>query len=140
MYAHPLPEHLCGIVVHGIDIVEIGDFQRMLQTPLREQLAMTFTERELKECEQNERSAERLAGRFATKEAVLKALGLGFGDGVAFTDVETINEVTGAPRVLVHRLVAVRAKEYSVDEWFVSTSHSSSIAIASVIGARRLPK
>lgn len=125
-----------NVVVHGIDIVEIDDFRRMLQPELKTQLTKTFTEGELKECDANARTAERLAGRFATKEAVLKALGLGFGDGVAFLDIETVNQVSGAPRVLLRRLVAQRARELGVDDWLVSTSHTSSMAMASVLGTR----
>jgi holo-[acyl-carrier protein] synthase len=127
-----------ALVVHGVDIVEIDDFRRMLQPELKMQLSMIFTEGELKECESNERVAERLAGRFATKEAVLKALRLGFGDGVAFLDVETVNEEGGAPKLSVHRLVAQRARDLGVDEWLVSTSHTSSFAVASIIGTKRL--
>lgn len=126
------------LVVHGVDIVDIDDLRKMLQPELKVQLCRIFTEGELKECESNERAAERLAGRLATKEAVLKALGLGFGDGIAFLDVETANEESGAPKVSVHRLVAQRARDLGVDEWLVSTSHASSFAIGSVIGTKRL--
>lgn len=66
-------------------------------------------------------TAQRPAGRFATKEAVLKALGLAFGDGVALLDVETI---TGAHAVVTHRKVSERAFQLGVQSWLVSTSHT----------------
>jgi holo-[acyl-carrier protein] synthase len=103
---------------------------------MKPHLKMKFTEQELEESGDNERTAERLAGRFATKEAVLKALGLPFGDGVGFVDVETLNGPTGAPSVVTHRHVAKRAAELGVDAWLVSTSHTSTVAVASVIGVR----
>jgi holo-[acyl-carrier protein] synthase len=76
---------------------------------------------------------EKLASRFAIKEAVLKALGTGWGDGIAFTDVEVVSQRTGAPSVVLHcRLVAI-ANEQGIAHWLVSAGHTCAIAMASVI-------
>ena len=123
-------------VVHGVDLVDVAEFSRLLQPALRAQLSRIFTETELEECGDNERTSERLAGRFATKEAVLKALGLGFGDGVSFLDVETANDALGAPSVVTKGIVSERATASGINSWLLSTSHTSSIAMASVIGVR----
>src|SRR5574343_80123 len=96
-----LPSFL--VVTHGIDVVDVQDSARMLNPVMKPHLGTTFTAQELEECADNERTAQRLAGRFAVKEAVLKALGLPFGDGVAFLDVETITGEAGAPAVVTHR-------------------------------------
>lgn len=123
-------------VAHGVDLVDVADFARLLQPALRAQLSRMFTKGELEECGDNERTPERLAGRFATKEAVLKAIGLGFGDGVSFLDVETTNDALGAPSVVTKGIVLERATANGISSWLLSTSHTSSIAIASVIGVR----
>jgi len=125
------------VVVQGIDIVDVQDYAQMLSSSVKPHLKMIFTAHELEECGDNERTAERLAGRFATKEAVLKALGLPYGDGIAFLDVETVVAANGAPTVVTHRKVGERASLLGVQSWLVSTSHSSKVAIASVIGVRR---
>ena len=125
------------VVTHGIDVVDVQDYARLLSPATKPHLKTTFTAQELEECEDNERTAQRLAGRFAVKEAVLKALGLPFGDGVAFVDIETVTTETGAPSVVTHRKVSERALELGVQGWLVSTSHTSAVAVASVIGVRR---
>lgn len=134
-----MPKQTASVVVsHGLDVVDVQQYAKLLVPALRGQLKMTFTAQEIEECGDNERTAERLAGRLATKEAVLKALGLPFGDGVGFVDVETLTSTNGAPSIVTHRLVAQRAVELGIEGWLLSTSHTSALAISSVIGIRRL--
>ena len=64
----------------------------------------------------------------------MKALGLGFGDGIGFPDIETVNLDSGAPTLVLHNRVADIAKQAGVDRWLVSTSHTDKVAFASVIG------
>lgn len=124
------------VVAHGIDAVDVRDYSLMLNPSMKPHLGMKFTEQELQECGDNERTAERLAGRFATKEAVLKALGLPYGDGVGFVDVETVTSDAGAPIIITYNKVRARAAALGIEVWLVSTSHTSTIAFASVIGIR----
>lgn len=123
-----------NVVAHGVDLVELEDMRRLVETPLDSQLRRTFTQGELDTCGEGRLRLERLAGRLATKEAVMKALRLGFGDGVGFPDIETVNLDSGAPTVVLHNRVAQAAKEAGVDRWLVSTSHTDKLAFASVIG------
>jgi holo-[acyl-carrier protein] synthase len=67
------------------------------------------------------------------KEAVMKALGVGWGNGIAFTDVEVITIESGAPTVKLKRKLATLEQERGIAGWFVSVSHTSAIAVASVI-------
>ena len=122
------------VVAHGVDVVDIDDMRRLVETPLSSQLHRTFTQGELDTCGEGRLRLERLAGRLATKEAVMKALGLGFGDGVGFPDIETVNLDSGAPTIVLHNRVADIAKQAGVDRWLVSTSHTDKVAFASVIG------
>lgn len=72
--------------------------------------------------------------RFAAKEAVLKALGTGLRDGLAWTDIEVIRDGLGAPGLALHNRAAERAAALSVVSWSISLSHTSRFAVASVIG------
>ena len=123
-----------NVVAHGVDLVDIEDMRRLVETPLSSQLSRTFTQGELDSCGEGQLRLERLAGRFATKEAVMKALGLGFGDGVGFPDIETVNLDSGAPTVVLHNKIAKLAAKAGVQRWLVSTSHTGKVALASVIG------
>jgi holo-[acyl-carrier protein] synthase len=120
-------------VAHGIDHVDIADFSRLLIPPLNEHLERYFTTAELIEAGKGGSRAEKLASRFAIKEAVLKALGTGWGRGIAFTDVEVTCQPSGAPAIALHRQLKVISENHRITKWLVSASHSSSIAIASVI-------
>jgi holo-[acyl-carrier protein] synthase len=123
-----------NVVAHGVDLVDIEDMRRLVETPLSSQLHRTFTQGELHASGEGRLRLERLAGRLATKEAVMKALGLGFGDGVGFLDIETVNLDSGAPTIVLHNRVAEIATQVGVDRWLVSTSHTDKVAFASVIG------
>ncbi len=76
---------------------------------------------------------ERLAGRFAAKEAVAKAMGVGAGDGFGWTDIEITTADSGAPDVVLHAGAAERANALGITGWLVSTSHTDAYAVASAI-------
>lgn len=124
-------------MVHGIDVVDLDDFSRLLSPQMESELHRLFTPGELDAVGNGGLRAERLAGRFAVKEAVMKALSSGFGDGVAFLDIETVNEVNGAPRVRLHGRMQAEAERLLVTDWLVSTSHAGRVVFASVIGVQR---
>src|SRR4051812_12469304 len=84
-----------NVIGHGIDLVEVAEIQRWIEDPRDPLLPRCFVQSELDELGARADRIERLAGRFAAKEAVLKALGTGFGAGVAFTDV-IIHRAPGA--------------------------------------------
>lgn len=121
------------IVGHGIDLVAVDEVKKWLEHPKNPFGPRCFTPSELASLGEGPNRAERLAGRFATKEAVLKALGIGFGNGVAFTDVETISVEHGPPQIVLHGGAAAAAAKCGVAAWFVSVSHEKGMAIASVI-------
>jgi holo-[acyl-carrier protein] synthase len=104
-----------------------------LNEPARSFLDRYFTKVELAAAGDGATQTQRLAGRFAVKEAVMKALGMGWGHGVSFTDVEVITLETGAPTVYLRRKLASLEQERAIVQWFVSVSHTSTVAVASVI-------
>ena len=122
-----------NVMAHGVDIVDIMEFSRFVDKQAIDYLNRYFTTEELDAANEGGNRAERLASRFAVKEAVLKALGTGWGDGIAFTDVEVICLRSGAPTIVLHRRLVTIARERGIAHWLVSISHAGGIAMASVI-------
>ncbi len=123
-----------SIIGHGIDIVEVEHFRRLCKTPSGARtLGRYFTPAELALVGSGPKRAERLAGRFAAKEAVLKALGTGFTQGISFTDVDIGILPSGAPIVVLHARAAEVAVERAITTWLVTISHTTAFAAASAI-------
>ncbi len=122
-----------NVVAHGVDVVDMADFSRLMNEQAGGFLDRYFTLGELATANEGGNRIERLASRFAIKEAVLKALGTGWGDGIAFTDVEVVSQRTGAPTVVLHRRLVTIANEQGIVRWLVSASHTTAVAMASVI-------
>lgn len=121
------------IIAHGIDMVDIESTRRLLADPTGQFLARCFTIQEQQSAGDGLDQPDRLSGRFAVKEAAMKALGTGFGEGVGFLDVEIVSLPSGAPTVILHGKAKLRAEAMGIDRWLVSTSHEGNMAIASVI-------
>lgn len=121
------------IIGHGIDVVEIARISDMLDRHADRFLDRCFTPGEQAYAADRKRRAEHLAGRFAAKEAAMKAIGTGWRSGIAWTDIETIIEPSGAPRLVVHARVNEIATDLGVKRWHVSISHTDTLATASVI-------
>ncbi|MDH0735743.1 holo-ACP synthase [Achromobacter spanius] len=122
-----------NVVAHGLDVVDMADFSHLMNKQASDFLDRYFTQGELATADEGGNRIERLASRFAIKEAVLKALGTGWGDGIAFTDVEVVSQRTGAPTVVLHRRLVTIATDQGIVRWLVSASHTSAVVMASVI-------
>ena len=121
-------------LAHGIDIVELAEFERLLQEPTGDMSRRCFTQYELEKAGDGHRRTERLAARFAAKEAVLKALGTGWVTGISWKDIELRNATNGAPSINVFGEVERLAGEKGIASFLVSLAHSNGLAVASVIG------
>jgi holo-[acyl-carrier protein] synthase len=122
------------ILGHGVDIVEIDRIARALADHPQRFPERIFTVTERAYCDlAPRRRAERYAARFAVKEAVLKALGTGWTEGIAWTDLEVLRLASGEPRLLVTGRAAEVAAARGIARWLVSMSHSSDFAIGSAI-------
>ena len=126
------------ILGHGIDIVETARIGNMLDEHGQRFLDRVFTPAEQEYCARNhKRYIERLSGRFAAKEAVLKVLGTGWRGGIAWTDIDIRCEPSGQPRVVLGGECLRIASELGIERWHVSISHIETHATASAIGLRR---
>lgn len=124
------------MLVHGIDIVEIARFAELLDRHPDRARARLFTRGELDYAAGKKRELEHLAARFAAKEAALKALGTGWADGIAWTDVEVTRDHAGRPGLALHARAADLALAQGIAHWAVSLSHTERYATASVVGLR----
>lgn len=122
-----------NVIGHGIDLVVVAEMRRWMEDPRDPLIPRCFVQAELDEIGDGTDRVERLAGRFAAKEAVLKALGTGFGGGIAFTDVITYRVPGAAPRVRLVGGAAKAAAILGVIGWQLSISHAGGMAIASVL-------
>jgi len=117
------------ILRSGIDLVEINRFGD-LKPELRDRfLRRVFSDQELADCKGHD---HKLAGRFAVKEAVAKALGTGIGL-VSWKEIEVITESEGEPRLVLHEKAAEYAEKLGLTQWSVSISHTANHAIAMVV-------
>ena len=106
-----------SIIGHGIDLVDIAEMRRWIEDPRDPLIPRCFVQEELNEVGDGPDRIERLAGRYAAKEAVLKALGTGFGGGVGFSDV-VIYRIPGVPpRVQLTGGAAKAAVELGITAW-----------------------
>jgi holo-[acyl-carrier protein] synthase len=123
------------VLGHGIDLVDIARIERTLNDHSERFLERCFTTAERAYADQSKRRLEHLAARFAAKEAVMKALGTGWAEGIAWTDIEVEREASGRPVVVLHGLAEQRARDMGVLVWHLTLSHTATTAVASVIAS-----
>ena len=123
-----------NVIAHGVDMVECERIQQAIDRHGERFLNRVFTATEQAYCGARKRRIEHLAGRFASKEAVLKVLGTGWTGGIAWTDIEVSNEGSGKPVVQLSGRCKEIADELGLANIIISISHISTHAIASAIG------
>ena len=121
------------MMAHGIDLVDFGRIEKMLEKHPHRFLERVFTPTEQADADKNKNRIEKLAGRFAAKEAVMKLIGTGWRDGIAWTDIEVVNNALGQPIVTITGKVKELADEKGVEQITLSITHTSNFAIASAV-------
>jgi holo-[acyl-carrier protein] synthase len=122
-----------NVIGHGIDVVDLEHFARLVEGPESDFLSRCFTIDERSWSYATLDNGHHIAGRFAAKEAVAKALGTGFDGNVGPMEIEVFGQPSGAPTIKLHGRAAEVAAELKISRWLVSISHSQTIAMASVI-------
>ena len=122
-----------AVLAHGIDMVDCARLQESIDRHGDRFMHRVFTEAERAYCLGRKRSIEHLAGRFAAKEAVLKVLGTGWQNGIAWTDVEVVNAPSGQPIVRLAGRCRELADQMGMRTVLLSISHIATHAIASAI-------
>ena len=121
------------IVAHGIDLVDCPRIEEMIEQHGKRFIKRVFTTAEQAYAEANKNEIEKLAGRFAAKEAVLKLMGTGWRGKIAWTDIEIINNSAGQPEVTLDGEVKKIADELGIKHISVSITHTANFAIASAV-------
>lgn len=121
----------------GIDIIEVDRVRKVFERHGERFLQRVFTEGEVRQCRGR---AEKLAGRFAAKEAISKALGTG-PHGVAWREMEVVQLRSGRPSVRLHGNAKRRAEQLGLSAFDVSIADLAqlSIAIAVAVQTDRTP-
>lgn len=114
----------------GTDIIEIDRISHNLTQYGKKFLNRIFTQEEQAYCERFHYSARSYAARFAAKEAVVKAIGTGFIEGITWLDIEIRNDPQGKPYVILSEDLNARFNSPKID---ISLSHSRDFATAVAI-------
>lgn len=117
----------------GVDIVEVERLRRAVERYGDRFIRRIFTEEEVRYCRRCARPEQRFATRFAAKEAALKALGVGWAQGLQFIEVEVTNNELGAPSVALSGKALALSRELGVQRIHVSLTHHRDFAIAQVV-------
>ncbi|MBA7639262.1 Holo-[acyl-carrier-protein] synthase [subsurface metagenome] len=121
------------IVAHGIDLVDCPRIEEMIKRHDERFINRIFTAAEQAYAEANKDRIEKLAGRFAAKEAILKLMGTGWRGKIAWTDIEIVNNPAGQPQVTLSGEVKKLAEKFGIKHISVSITHTANFAIASAV-------
>jgi holo-[acyl-carrier protein] synthase len=121
------------IVGTGVDITEVGRIETAVQRFGNRFLKRVFTPAEIRYCMGKPNASERLAARFAAKEAGMKAIGTGLRHGVTWQDVEVLRLPGQRPVLQFHGKAAEFAARLGCKHTHLSLSHTKEQAIAHVI-------
>ena len=121
---------IVGLGLDATDIPRIAEaFNRYGERFLRR----VFTDGEIAYCTRRRNPVPHLAGRFAAKEAAMKALGTGHSRGVLWKDIEVVRQPGAAPQLRLHGGAATRAERLEVRNSWLTITHAETIALAQVI-------
>lgn len=126
--------HIVGI---GVDIVAIARMEGLLARHGERCARRILGETEFTEFGKTRHPAAFLAKRFAAKEAVSKAMGTGFRDGMRLAEVGVAHDALGRPLVALSGRAAEVAVEQGIDAWFISLADEKDLAIAYVTAVRQ---
>ena len=121
------------IVGLGIDATDIPRLRETYQKYGERFLRRVFTDAEIAYCLKRRDPVPHLAGRFAAKEAGMKALGTGQSRGVLWRDLEVVRGADGPPHLRFHGAAARHSATLGATRTLLTITHSESLALAQVI-------
>ena len=121
------------VVAHGIDLVDCPRIDQMVKHHGQRFIDRVFTAAEQAYADSKKNRIEKLAGRFAAKEAILKLVGTGWRGKIAWTDIEIVNNSAGQPEVTLRGEVKKLAGKLRIKHISVSITHTANFAIASAV-------
>lgn len=115
----------------GIDIIEVERVAKKIENSSFKH--RVFSEEEIKYCDSKANKAQHYAGRFAAKEAFMKALGTGWEGKFAFAEVEVLRDEKGKPYINLIGNAAKCIEEVNISNVLLSLSHIKAMAAATVV-------
>jgi holo-[acyl-carrier protein] synthase len=129
-----------SVVGIGTDIIECLRVAQMIERHGELFLTRVYTPYEIEYCSARKASTQHYAGRFAAKEAVLKALGTGWTRGVQWRDIEVRNDLGGKPKIALSGGAREMCERLGIGEMLISISHCRTHATAYALALGREPK
>lgn len=123
------------IIGIGIDLVEVSRIKNAVTTK-KTFLERIYSKEEIKLSDRGKFRFEELAGRFAVKEAILKAIKTGWRQGVKFKEIIILNEKSGAPYVTLTGKAREITDSLGVESILISISHTKELAIGMAIATK----
>jgi len=117
----------------GTDVLSIDRIEGVIHQWGDAFLNRIYSETELQKCQAAEHPYRHYAARFAAKESVAKAFGMGFRGGISFRDIEIQTNALGKPSVVLHGKAKAFAKKNQIDSIHISLSHEDDICVATAI-------
>jgi holo-[acyl-carrier protein] synthase len=117
----------------GLDIAEIDRIEAAIKRHGAPFIERLYTPNEIAYCEKHRNKFERYAARFAAKEAAMKALGTGWGNGVRWRDIEVVRAASGKPSLHLEGKAKELAVKMGVKNIALTITHSGNLALAQVI-------
>lgn len=121
------------IIGVGVDIVDIGRLRRAMERQGERFIRRVYTEGEQEYCRAHRDPVPYFAARFAAKEALFKALGTGWSQGITWRDADVQRADSGAPRLALAGRAEEISRNLGTKAVHISLSHSEEAAIALVI-------
>lgn len=122
-----------GIIGLGTDIIEVVRIGQMIEKHGETFLHRVYTEQEIAYCNRRKEYLQHYAGRWAAKEAAMKALGTGWSRGVGWTDLEVTSDASGAPILQIHGGAKEMMEQLGIIRILISISHCRAYATATAI-------
>lgn len=119
-----------GVIGIGTDIIECSRIAQMIEKHGDVFLRRVYTTDEIEYCSGRKAANQHYAGRWAAKEAALKALGTGWAHGIQWTDVEVVNQQGGKPVIVLAGKALEISQEQGIGEMMISISHCRHYATA----------
>lgn len=126
-----------AVIGIGTDIVECLRIAQMIERHGEVFLQRVYTAREIEYCSTRKASTQHYAGRWAAKEAVLKAMGTGWARGIRWRDIEVRNDEGGRPRIALGGGAREVCETLGVADMLISISHCRSHATAYALAVGR---
>ena len=120
-------------ILQGIDLLEVKRIKKIYLNYQNKFLKKIFTDSEIKQIKKNQKVYYKIAGKFSAKEAVVKAIGTGFSDGIKIKDIEIINLKNGKPIINLYGKAKKRIGNIESSSVSISNDGDFVVSIATFI-------